>query len=218
MWRQTYRRIDARWLLGVFALLLMVGVWTVTVVQLRAAERDELADAQREAQALVRLFNEHAKRTLEAADQAVIFLRRRYLSEGLALDVGRALREGLGSSDIYNLFSIVDARGDVVLASAPFAPLNVGDREHVRVHRHDDDDQLYVSQPLLGRLSNKWSLQLTRRISGPDGSYQGVVVASMDTAYFTRLYQDIDVGRQRPHHTVGADQRRVRGAARQRSR
>ena len=205
MWRQTYKRIDARWLLGVFALLLMVGVWTVTVVQLRAAERDELADAQREAQALVRLFSEHAKRTLEAADQAVIFLRRRYLSEGLALDVGRALREGQGPSDIYNLFSIVDARGDVVLASAPFAPLNVGDREHVRVHRHDDDDQLYVSQPLLGRVSNKWSLQLTRRISGPDGSYQGVVVASMDTAYFTRLYQDIDVGRQGSIALVGAD-------------
>src|SRR5471032_1126859 len=101
MWRQTYKRVDARWLPAVFALLLIVGVWTVTVVQLRAAERDDLDDAEREAQALVRLFDEHASRTLEAADQAVIFLRHRYLTEGRSLDVAGALREGLGPSDIY---------------------------------------------------------------------------------------------------------------------
>ncbi|WP_295993681.1 ATP-binding protein [Rugamonas sp.] len=205
MWRRTLRRVDARWLPGVFALLLIAGVWVVTVAQLRAAERDALDDAARDAGALVRLFGEHATRTLEAADQAVIFLRHRYRSEGRSLDIRRALREGLGPSDLYNLFSIVGPGGDVVLASAPFAPLNLSDREHVLVHQRDPDAELYISKPVLGRVSKKWSLQLTRRISGADGGYQGVVVASMDPAYFTRLYQDIDVGRQGSIALVGAD-------------
>jgi two-component system, NarL family, sensor histidine kinase BarA len=97
MGRGAVKKPDVRWLVACFALLLIGGLWSVTLSQLGQAERTELADAGRDAHALVRLFDEHATRTLEAADLAVIFLRHRY--------------NGLGPSDLYNLFSIVDQRG-----------------------------------------------------------------------------------------------------------
>ncbi|MBP1206280.1 signal transduction histidine kinase [Duganella sp. 1411] len=198
-------RWDVRWLLASFALLLIGAVWTLTVIQLSEGRRLQLDDAERDARALVLLFGEHATRTLEAADQAVIFLRHRYNGEGARLDIVRELREGLGPSDIYHQFSIADERGDLRLSSLPFKPVNLGDREHFRVHQHDDSGALYISRPVLGRVSGKWSLQLTRRISRADGGFGGVVVVSMDPQYFTRLYRDIDVGRHGSVALVGAD-------------
>ncbi|MBA5687912.1 sensor histidine kinase [Rugamonas apoptosis] len=200
MWRGSVKKLDVRWLVVCFGLLLIAGLWWLTLAQLADAERTELADAERDAQALVRLSDEHATRTLEAADQAVIFLRHRYQSSGMALDIPAELESGLGTLDLYNLFTIVDQHGTVVLSSRPFQPTNLSDREHIRVHMRHDDGQLYVSQPVLGRVSGKWSLQLTRRINYPDGSFKGVVVVSMDPEYFLRLYRDIDIG---PHGTIG---------------
>jgi signal transduction histidine kinase len=205
MWRKILMRLDVRWLLLSFASLLIVGTWTVTLYQIADARRLQVDDAGRDARALARLFSEHATRTLEAADQAVIFLRHRYNTDGLRLDVVRELESGLGPGDIYNQFSIIDEHANLALSSLPFKPVNLADREHVRVHLQADDGQLYVSKPVLGRVSNKWSLQLTRRISYPDGRFKGVVVVSMDPHYFTSLYHDIDVGQHGSIALVGAD-------------
>ena len=206
MWRRRLASLDVRWLLLSFAALLIAGTWTLTLRQLDESRRLQVADARRDAHALVRLFSEHTSRTLEAADQAVIFLRHRYDAEGARLAINDELRDGLGpTSQLYNQFSIVDAHADVILSSLPFKAVNVADREHIRVHLRAGDDQLYVSRPVLGRLSNKWSLQLTRRISYPDGRFKGVVVVSMDPQYFIQLYHDIDVGRQGSIALVGTD-------------
>ncbi|WP_254442357.1 sensor histidine kinase [Duganella vulcania] len=205
MWQKVMGRFGVRWMLWSIALLLVAGGWTLTLHQLDESKRLQIDDARRDAQALGRLFNEHAARTLEAADQAVIFLRHRYEVEGARLDIKRELQDGLGPADIFNQFSIVDEHGDVTLSSIPFKSTNVADREHIRVHMNSDEGLLYISKPILGRVSNKWSLQLTRRVNYPDGRFRGVVVASMDPQYFTRLYQDIDVGRQGLIALVGAD-------------
>jgi two-component system sensor histidine kinase BarA len=205
MRRGNGSRLDVRWLLASFALLLIAATWTLTLIQLSEGRRLQVEDATHDARALVRLFGEHATRTLEAADQSVMFLRHRYNTEGAKLDIVRELREGLGPSDIYHQFSIADEHGDLVLSSLPFKPVNLLDREHFRVHLQGDGGPLYVSRPVLGRVSGKWSLQLTRRISHPDGSFGGVVVVSMDPQYFTRLYHDIDVGHYGSVALVGAD-------------
>lgn len=205
MWRKILGRLDVRWLLAGFALLLVAGTWTLTLVQLHESRRLQLADARRDARTLVRLFSEHANRSIEAADQAVMFLRHRYNSQGMALDINRELREGLGPGDIYNLFTIVNERADVVLSSKPFVPMNLGDREHIKVHMQTDSDALYISKPVLGRVSKKWSLQLTRRINHPDGSFKGVVVTSMDPQYFIQLYHNVDVGTKGSIALVGSD-------------
>ena len=55
---------------------------------------------------------------------------------------------------------------------------------------------LFISRPVFGRASGRWSLQLSRRISAPDGSFAGIMVASLDPFYFSHTFDDLDVGRR----------------------
>ncbi|WP_187358896.1 sensor histidine kinase [Pseudoduganella aquatica] len=198
-------RLDARLLLAMFAALLVAAVWGVTLAQLGQLRAGELADAQREAASLARVFEEHAARTVDAADQAAVYLRGRYAAQGGRLDLARELEAGLPSPSVYNLLTIIDGNGDVALSSKPFQPLNLSDRPHVRAHRDSAADDIYISVPVLGRVSKKWSLQITRRIAAPGGGFGGVVVVSMDPYYFTRLYHDVDIGRHGAIALIGAD-------------
>lgn len=201
----AWERIDARALLCVFVVLLTAGIWSATWWQLREARAGAIADAQRDARSMARVFDEHAVRTIEAADQAVTYLRYRYNAMGRALDIREDLRNGLNPGNLYNLFTIVDAHGDTVLSSQPFKPTNLSDREHIRVHMQRDTGGLFISKPVLGRVSKKWSIQMTRRINDADGAFKGVVVVSMDPYYFTRLYDEVDLGERSSIAMIGTD-------------
>ncbi|SHM67161.1 Signal transduction histidine kinase [Duganella sacchari] len=205
MWQSVQKYGDTRWALTAFALLLLAGIWGLTLWQLDNDEHQARAAAQRESRDLVRLFSEHAARTVLAADQAALFLRQRYAAEGRQLKVSDELKSSLGAGRLYHLFSIVDPAGNVVLSSQPFTPTNLADRPHIRIHGPNSPDLLYISAPVLGRVSGKWSLQISRRITMADGRYGGVVVVSLDPLYFTQLYGEVDVGRQGSVALVGAD-------------
>ncbi|MBB3214264.1 signal transduction histidine kinase [Herbaspirillum sp. Sphag1AN] len=197
--------IDLRVILCICSALLIIILWGLTLWQLHKTERAEMANMQRDVISLTRLFKAHASRTIEATDQTIIYLRQRYNIEGKSFNIAQELQDGLVPVDIYNLFSIVDSKADVVLSTQPFNPLNLSDRAHIRVHMQSPDVGLYISAPTLGRVSGKWSLQMTRRINNPDGSFKGVVVASMDPSYFTTLYKDVDVGRLGAIAMIGTD-------------
>ena len=203
--RTALEKSDVRILLCIFAGLLIAALWITTLLQLDKIRNDTLHNAERDAVSLSRVFKEHATRTVEGTDQAIVYLRHRYNVVGKELDIAEDLKSGLEPDDIYNLFSIIDSNGDVALSSKPYQPMNLSDREHIKVHMDSNQVGLYISKPVLGRVSKKWSLQMTRRINNPDGSFKGVVVASMDPQYFSRLYHDIDIGKLGSISLIGTD-------------
>ncbi|NEX62333.1 two-component sensor histidine kinase [Noviherbaspirillum sp. 17J57-3] len=192
-------------LLLLFAFVLIIGIWTLTLGQIVDTKNEFLKSGAHDAASFARAFQEHTERTIESADQAVEFLSYEYLKQGMKLDIPALLNSGVIHGDIFNLFTITDQSGDVILSSKPFARMNLADREHIRVHREQTVQGLFVSKPVLGRVSGKWSIQLTRRIDNPNGTLGGVVVVSMDPFYFTRLYESIQISPNSSVSLVGLD-------------
>jgi hypothetical protein len=86
--------------------------------------------------------------------------------------------------------AVVNSAGILVASSLgpiPAEPVDLSDRAHVRVHLHAQVDSLFISKPVLGRISAKWSIQLSRPIFTKAGSLTGAIIVSLDPAYLARM-------------------------------
>ena len=182
-------------LIGLAAAILILLTWWHVLTLVEQSRQRELAAAEKDLGNLTRLSQEHAIRTLRSADQVIRFVQSRYLEIGEHLDLKALTANGVIDSEIFNQVGIIDAKGIYVLSNLPIANrLDLSDREHFKVHVASDAVGLFVSQPVLGRASGKWSIQMTRRITRPNGDFGGVVVVSIDPGYFSSFYSAINLG------------------------
>ncbi len=189
-----------------FGLFLLAATWITYFQAYRVQMDEELNNAYRDTANLARAFEEHTLRTLRAADQTVMFLKYQYEKEGRAFDIPRYVRECQLAGDTFNLFGIADENGDIVISSqTPFVAANISDREHFQVHLDYDSEKVFISKPVFGRSSGRWSIQVTRRINKPDGSFGGVAFVSIDPYYFSGFYKQVDLGKNASVYLVGSD-------------
>lgn len=192
--------------MAVFAALLTAMIWGSVGMQIHADRARQIEDTLRDSANLARTFEEHTVRTIKNVDQAVLFVKYQYEQLGQGIDIAEYLRRGIINGRIFNQIGVIDERGMYVMSSLPdFKPMDLSDREHFKVHVERDSGELFVSKPVKGRASGKWSLQMTRRINKPDGSFGGVVVVSVDPFYFSAFYKELDLGRNEVISIVGYD-------------
>jgi len=186
--------------------ILVALIWAYVTVLVDDGHARELSTAERDLSNLTRTNQEHAIRTLRSADQVIRFVQARYLELGDKIDLAAMTQQGAIDTEIFHQVGIIDAQGMYALSNlSPVVPIDLSDREHFKVHATTDTGNLFVSKPVIGRATGKWSVQLTRRINQPDGSFAGVVVVSMDPGYFARFYSEFKLGEQGMAGLYGLD-------------
>jgi diguanylate cyclase (GGDEF)-like protein len=83
---------------------------------------------------------------------------------------------------------VFDAKGRLTIDASSLDPVpeDRSDEEYFRVHREHPDIGLFISKPMLHR--SAYAIVLSRRITGPDGSFLGVVAGSIRFSYFHDLF------------------------------
>jgi len=212
-------RLQRRVMLSAIAAILILWVAVSSLLVLR---RQEAIDGQFQQNAnLARAFEEQTLRVLEAANQATIHARDAFAAGNVepGLLVRFANETGLAPKIMAQL-SWVDARGRLVASNLDTkaksaSGMDLSDRDHIRVHlapqalpeqvRLSEPDALYIGRPVLGKVSKKWTIQLSRRIADAQGRVLGVVVASLDPTYFEEVFRRVDLGRKGGMTLVGHD-------------
>ena len=185
---------------------LIVLVWGAILYKTRAEEELVIQSINTSNLNLARAFEEHTVRTIKSVDQAVLFLKFQYEKLGDRVNIAEYVREGMIINSIFNQLGVIDEHGTYILSNlANHRRMDLSDREHFRVHKARDTNELFISKPVLGRASGKWSIQMTRRINKPDGSFGGVVVISVDPFYFSDFYSGVDLGKDGVVSLVGRD-------------
>ena len=98
-------------------------------------------------------------------------------------------------SDAVVQTAVVNAQGMVTYSTPRHTdkPTYAGDREFFKVHQASTQDTLFVGRPVRGRLSDKWSIHLSRPIF-KDQQFAGVVVIAVNPDYFVNFYQNAGLG------------------------
>jgi signal transduction histidine kinase len=126
-------------------------------------------------------------------DRELKLLREQRL-EGGRLPAQAAINKSLPElNGLVLQIAVADADGLIVDSSLglPNQSVNIADRPHFRAVKNNPQDQLFISEPVLGRVSKKLSLQLVRPMLADDGKFLGAIVASIDPELLKTFFTDI---------------------------
>ena len=208
MQRETYLRDWLRAFLQLNTLLglALIGLaWAATLAHLNTEERTIFQVTQQNTDNLARLFEEQIVHAVDGTDKILLSLRTLYAKSPEQFDIEDA-RVYLGET--IKQFTVIDPAG-ILKSSTRMIPqglrLDLSDREHFRAQLNTEKDELFISQPVVGRRSNTVFVWLTRRLSNPDGSFGGVIEAAIEPDSLERFYNSIDVGREGIIAVIGLD-------------
>ena len=87
-----------------------------------------------------------------------------------------------------------EALGRMTLhSSGQLSDEDFADRQYFRTHAVADNG-VYISEMMMGRITGRWGMVLSRRLSDPDGRFAGVVVAALEPAKLEQVFSGVDVG------------------------
>jgi diguanylate cyclase (GGDEF)-like protein len=178
--------------------LVLVLLWTVIFARL-SVERDAATHASMASAAILSsALEQHTIKAIHQVDQITRFVKYEFEKAPGQFNLASTVEKGVVQSDTLVQVALIDEHGMLIASTAGAIPkpVDLSDREHFRIHQLSNDDLLYISKPVLGRVSRQWTLQITRRLNHPDGSFAGVVVVSEDPSYFTSdFYNVASIGR-----------------------
>src|SRR3954454_12528984 len=195
------RRIYERRLqvgVGVFCLLVLGLCWASLLTYLNQVETTATHQAQRDVSNLTLAVEEQVKRTILGLDQVMLFADLEFQQLPNDADLERWAAHIPYLTGISVRLAVADTQGNIVAPTRPGRPdgkpLNIADREHFRTQIERADAGLVIGRPILGRVSGRWVIPLSRRITDREGKLIGVTVLSLDPAYLQQTFAMLDIG------------------------
>jgi signal transduction histidine kinase len=93
---------------------------------------------------------------------------------------------------------VLDGAGNLAYTRLPASGrVNFSDRLYFHEHQlHPDRDVLYISAPVVGRITGEWAIQFTRPLHGPHDEFEGVIIVAVPPPALEQAFRDIDLGPQ----------------------
>ena len=180
-------------LLGLAALI--VGNVSVSIY-LDRQERKEIETAHHNASNLTTAFEQHIVRAIRNVDQALLVARGEYERDPQHFNVEKLMSRDYFPNDLAIQVAVIGPDGWMRVSNLQTGnSVDLSDREHFRVHLDNPKDELFISKPVLGRVSNVWTIQFTRKLRDANGHFGGVLVASVDPRLLSRLYDSVNIGK-----------------------
>ncbi len=190
-WRRAF--LQPVTYLGVTMLLCIYATLAYLIVEDR---RIAVETAISSNENLVTLFEQLILRSFKGVDNRLKLVRTLYQSHRSNFNLSELLDDSDVKNDLTFQYTVVGPTGFIEASTVggPGVGFYVGDRRPFIVHTNSAADELYVSEPTFLQSSQRKGLVLTRRLTADDGSFQGVIAATIAIDQFEKLYRQINLG------------------------
>ncbi|MDR3561200.1 MAG: diguanylate cyclase [Negativicutes bacterium] len=175
-----------------FCTLLLIMVWSATLWQIDQDRKATIETVMQDGDKFSRAFEEHVRRVLKTHDQYLLLMKKEYEGAQAVTPALTRLMEQIGQDPLAIQLAVED-KTSYMRASLRPAPagINFADLPHFKVHAAADSGLLFIGRPFSGRVTGIASIPLSRRLNKPDGSFDGIVYASLNPEYFNKFYRDM---------------------------
>ena len=145
----------------------LAALWAAVVWDYTSSEEDGITRMRQETAALSLALTERTESIFLRADNTLIQLRTAWLENPRNFDKAVSRYQTL-LADTTIQMAVMDRDGNLAYSTLGLPKdgdpqkLNYKDREHFKVHLDSGRDRLFISRPVKGRLSGRWSIQLSR--------------------------------------------------------
>jgi hypothetical protein len=187
--------------IGLVVVTILVAAYSIWQSRLAA-----LRDAEADSVAIGRILSEQTQRHMQVYDLILRNIRSRHgpaenqSAESLyarweAPDVHNTLKEDIASLPRSSAIVLVDASGIVRSSSRvwPSPRIDISDRENHQSLKVMTTDSLHMMLNVETRATGQPVIYLSRRISGPDGRYLGLVAGAIDVPELSAFYQTLSL-------------------------
>lgn len=215
---------------GTLVFILLIGISLAGLAAWGSwqAYRKQFDNAETTTSNMARALAQHAEDTVLSVDNIVAglvntveFQNRHHLP---LTELHDFLTNRVAEQPMLHGLFVMDQKGHLVTSSQPWMAkgLVYADREYFSYHREFPDRGPHIGSVIRSRSTGEWVLTVSRRLNHADGSFAGVVVATIKLEYFKFFYDEFDIGKagviflasdngtmlvRRPFHesTVGID-------------
>lgn len=200
-----------------FLLVTLALVWGGMYWIVQAKRQDALESERRQNINLAHTLAEQSLRVIQSVDQATLRVNEALVSgEFVNKDLVRIARETGLAETIITQLSYIGADGKFIasnidLNGAKTGNVDLSEREHVKVHLVPSADApqigqgLFIGKTLVGKVSGKRTIQLSRKLTMPDRTVNGVVVVSLNPDYFEQNFKVLSLNTLGQVALVGGD-------------
>ncbi|MFC3396295.1 sensor domain-containing diguanylate cyclase [Brenneria rubrifaciens] len=186
--RIPLQRLMILFMIFIITTVMMLNGWAVfnTYKQL-------IESTQKNAKNLSLSLARQAEDTFLQVDILLQDIQERINGDGISPTQLLRLREILHNRkttlpQLHGIF-IYDAHGNWLVTSSEKIPSNANndDREYFKYHQNNISKDIHIGSVLKSRLTDDLIIPVSMRINNPDGSFNGVLLATISLSYF-RLY------------------------------
>jgi signal transduction histidine kinase len=184
--RYSWSGLQSAWILSLVLIVGLVGHFAVQRITTWHVTADVLNNAQATSAFLTASFERTADAVETIIDGTIANLEA---APDVAVAQDYLERRALPAAVVQ--LTLVGADGwSLASSQGQTTPVDLNDRPHIRVHADGllGPDEMFVSVPVLGRISGRWTIQFTKALRGPQGAFEGVLVASYAVDDFIGLY------------------------------
>ncbi len=207
--RRFIRRSGQKLKRAISVLASVIVLGTILLLGAVATEQRE-ASAERawnDVDNLAGAFQEQVGRVLDSVRGAIALLKPRFTVEGEAfnlVDWAQRVPE-FATSTAQIAFVGPDGKLLATSLSRNPKPVDLSDREHIRVQLTGEHKGLLIGKPVIGRVSGQPTIQVTDKLESADGKLAGIIVFSLSPEFLTTLHRVVNLGKTGSMILMGED-------------